>query len=261
MFFSRLVFFLFGINLLLIKYCIASSNHEKMQSFSQASQDRFVYLLLYEVLNKQDDGYYLEIGAGHPIDGNNTYLFEKNLGWKGVSIDIDKASQKVWYSVRQNSLLIEDATQSDYKSILKSFPQVIDYLSLDIDGNYDSVLQRIPFNEHIFKVITIEHDFYRFGDKYRRGERMILESLGYYLLCSDVSLFYNGRDCVFEDWWIHPSAFPATILSMLTSLDLKAKDNNQVINAIYRSRVSDRVESRYSVPDEGTQFVENCSLE
>jgi hypothetical protein len=222
----RLVIFLFGTNLLLTGYCIA------MQSYSQASQDRFVYLLLYELLDKQDDGYYLEIGAGHPIDGNNSYFFEKNLGWKGVSIDIDNASQKIWHSVRQNPLLIEDATQSDYKSILKSLPQVIDYLSLDIDGNYDTVLQKIPFNDHIFKVITIEHDFYRFGDRYRKNERMILESLGYHLLCPDVSLFHIGMECVFEDWWIHPSAFPADIFSMLTSLDLKAKNNEQLINTI-----------------------------
>jgi hypothetical protein len=206
-----------------------------MPSYSQASQDRFVYFLLYELLDKQDDGYYLEIGAGHPISGNNSYLFEKNLGWKGVSIDIDKASEKIWYSIRQNSLLIEDATQSDYKSILKPFPKVIDYLSLDIDNNYDIVLQKIPFNDYIFKVITIEHDFYRFGDKYKEAERMILASLGYYLLCPDVSIFHLGMDCVFEDWWIHPSAFPANILSSLTSLELKAKNNNQIINIISRS--------------------------
>jgi hypothetical protein len=203
-----------------------------MQSYSQASQDRFVYFLLYELLDKKDDGYYLEIGAGHPTSGNNSYLFEKNLGWKGVSIDIDEASKEIWYSVRQNPLLIEDAMQSDYKSILESFPQGIDYLSLDIDSNYDIVLQRIPFNDHIFKVITIEHDFYRFRDKYRRDERMILTSLGYYLLCPDVSIYHLYMDCVFEDWWIHPGAFPADVLSMLTSLDLKAKDNGQLINII-----------------------------
>jgi hypothetical protein len=209
-----------------------------MQSYSQASQDRFVYFLLYELLDKQDAGYYLEIGAGHPISGNNSYLFEKNLSWKGVSIDIDKAAEEIWYPARKNSLLIEDATQCDYQSILKPFPQVVDYLSLDIDNNYDTVLQKIPFNDYIFKVITIEHDFYKFGNKYKGAERMILTSLGYYLLCPDVSIFYLEMDCAFEDWWIHPSAFPANILSTLTSLDLKAKNNGQIINIMYRDGLS-----------------------
>ena len=122
-----------------------------------------------------------EIGAGHPQDGNNSYIFEKNLGWKGISLDIAD-TRDIWYSVRQNSLLVEDATTADYQSILKPFPQIIDYLSLDIDSSYDIVLQKIPFNDHIFKIITIEHDFYRLGDEFREKERKFSASLGYYLL-------------------------------------------------------------------------------
>lgn len=232
---SKLVIFFFGVNLLLIDQCIALSpisQHKQIQSYSQASQDQFVYLLLYEFLDKQDDGYYLEIGAGDPTIGNNTYFFEKNLGWKGVSIDITDEFKGLWYSIRQNSLLIEDALRSDYQSILKYFPTVIDYLSLDIDHNYNIVLQKIPFNEHIFKIITIEHDFYRFGEKYRDDERKILVSLGYYLLCPDVTIFYNGKNSVFEDWWIYPNVFPADVLAMLTSLDLKGKNHTELINIL-----------------------------
>jgi len=145
-----------------------------------------------------------------------------------VSIDISDALKQEWYSVRNNPLLIEDATRSDYAAILQSFPQFIDYLSLDVDGNYDTVLEQIPFNDHIFKVITIEHDFYRYGNSYREKERKILTSLGYYLLCSDVSC----QGLTFEDWWIHPSAFPPSVLSAITSLDLQAKDHKQLIQAI-----------------------------
>jgi hypothetical protein len=234
-FLLQLVFFLFGINFLSIDHCVASSfgfKHEQMQSYSQASQDQFVHLLLYGLLDKQDDGYYLEIGAGHPLEINNSYFFEKNFGWKGTSIDISDGHKNIWYSTRHNDLLIEDATQSDYGSILKLFPQAIDYLSLDIDNHYDTVLQRIPFKDHIFKVITIEHDFYKFGDQYREKEREILTSLGYYLLCPDVTIFSNGQYLVFEDWWIHPSAFPDDVFSKLKSLDLKAKSPDQIIKII-----------------------------
>ncbi len=222
---SKLVALIFGINLLL-------AAPKPMQSYSQASQDRFVYLLLYELLGKQDEGYYLEIGSGHPTNINNTYFLEKNLSWKGVSIDIDEVLKEVWSSARQNPLLIEDATLSDYHSILQPFPRVIDYLSLDIDSSYDIVLKKIFLSDHIFKIITIEHDFYKYGDKYRESERKILSSLGYYLLCPDISLSHNGKEVVFEDWWINPSAFPADVLSKLTSLDLKAKNHSQLISSI-----------------------------
>jgi hypothetical protein len=112
---------------------------------------------------------------------------------------------------------------------------VIDYLSLDIDSSYDVVLQKMFLNDYIFKVITIEHDFYRFGDKFRKDEREILSSLGYYLLCPDVSVFFSGRDCIFEDWWVHPAAFPADVFSKLTSLDLRAKSHDQLINIIRKT--------------------------
>jgi hypothetical protein len=234
----KLVIFSFGINLFVANPCVAlptGSAQGQIHSFSQASQDHFVYLLLYELLDKQDAGYYLDIGAGHPTDGNNSYVFERNFGWKGVSLDIVD-TRKVWYSIRRNPLLIEDATQSNYQSMLKSFPPVIDYLSLDIDNSYDIVLQRIPFQEHVFKVITIEHDSYRFGNGLKEKERSILASFGYYLLCPDVSVFFNGRDCVFEDWWIHPSAFPVNVFSILKSLDLKGKTHNQLIKTIQECR-------------------------
>lgn len=231
----KMVVLLLGITFVFSPHLIRASNISRdvhMQSNSQASQDQFVYLLLYELLDKQDDGYYLEIGAGHPSNCNNSYFFEKTCGWKGVSIDISDSCKKLWYSTRQNPLLIEDATQMDYRSILKSFPQVVDYLSLDIDNSYDVVLGRIPFDEHVFKIITIEHDCYRYGDLYRQSERQILTTLGYYLLCPDVLICLNGKNCSFEDWWINPSAFPADILSQLTSLDLKAKNHNELINII-----------------------------
>ncbi len=202
------------------------------QNYSQASQDRFVHVLLYQILDKKDEGYYLEIGAGHPTITSNTYFFEKNLGWKGSSIDISEEHKKLWHATRQNALLIEDATQSDYGSILKPFPQVIDYLSLDIDASYDILLKKISFKDYIFKIITIEHDFYRFGDEFRAEERKILTAFGYHLLCPDVSVFFNGKNCIFEDWWVHPSAFPADVFSKLKSLDLKEKDHEQLIKTL-----------------------------
>jgi len=233
---TTLAIFLLAISLLSINPCQAASpatHRQTMPYYSQASQDRFVYVMLYELLGKSDEGYYLEIGAGHPSDGNNSYILEKILGWKGVSIDISDEYQKVWSYTRANPLVIEDATQSNYLYLLRSFPQSIDYLSLDIDSSYDIVLQKIPFHEHIFKIITIEHDFYRYGELYRKEEREILSSLGYYLLCPDVSVFFNGADSVFEDWWIHPSAFSDDMISALTSLNLKGKDHSAVINLIH----------------------------
>jgi hypothetical protein len=224
-FVSGLFFFLFGMN----SWMVQMHAQELYDAFySQASQDEFVHALLCELLGKQDIGYYLEIGASDPIVTNNTYFFEKNYGWKGISIDIAERYAAIWNLARENSLLINDATQVDYHAILLPFPRIIDYLSLDVDDQYDLVLQRIPFENYIFKVITIEHDFYRFGDVYRKREREILSSLGYYLLCPDI----KHGELIFEDWWIHPSTFPDKMFSTLTSLDLKEKQHDQIIRIL-----------------------------
>lgn len=195
---------------------------------SQASQDKFVDLLLYNLTGKTDQGFYLEIGAADPIYINNTYYFEKKYGWNGISLDISSDFLPLWISKRTNSLKIEDATTAPYADLLTSFPQSIDYLSLDVDGYYDQVLQMLPHDTYTFKVITIEHDAYRYGDTYRSNERRILNSLGYHLLCGNVS---NGG-FVFEDWWVHPSAFSPEIFEELSSLDLQEKDHLQIIKKI-----------------------------
>lgn len=198
---------------------------ESTQFYSQASQDRFVYELLYHISGKQGFGYYLEIGAGHPQRINNTYYLEKNCGWRGVSLDISKGLIPLWAAQRKNTFLCGDATEVDYSAILEPFPHEIDYLSLDIDGEYDHVLSKIPLDRYIFKVITIEHDAYRYGDQYRTRERELLTSHGYYLLCPDVS--YNEN--AFEDWWIYPDAFPARIVNRLKSMDLEGQDHKKII--------------------------------
>lgn len=236
-YFIHLFFVCFGI----CSFCIAKESTSLIDNssilstlnqsnfYSQAGQDRFVYGLLYGILGKKDKGYYLEIGADDPVIINNTYFFEKNCQWKGVSIDISNEHEKKWPTVRKNPLLIEDALKSDYVSILKSFPHNIDYLSLDIDSCYDLVLERIPLKDYIFKVITIEHDAYKYGNLYKDREREILKSYGYLLICSDV----KNSDCVFEDWWIHPSVFPSSVISQLISLNLQAKDYSQNIEGIF----------------------------
>ena len=205
---------------------ISSDAREKVIFRSQANQDEFVVTLLYDLLGKEDPGYYLEIGAGDPMHINNTYILEKNYGWQGISIDILPNLMSRWLSVRSNPLLLEDAIQLDYSSLLAEFPSVIDYLSLDIDGYYDEVLRKVMLSSHIFKVITIEHDTYRYGDIYRNREREILIGLGYHLLCSDVSL--DGHS--FEDWWIHTDFFPSALFQLLTFHNMQGEESAKIID-------------------------------
>jgi FkbM family methyltransferase len=58
------------------------------QSNSQLRQDLFV---LSET-NFKKNGYYVEFGAANGIDLSNTYILEKNFGWKGILAE----PAKIW---------------------------------------------------------------------------------------------------------------------------------------------------------------------
>jgi len=72
-----------------------------MKSYSQNSQDLFVYSVL-----QKNNGYFLEIGSNHPIIHNNTYLLENNFNWKGLLIEYDKSFEKLYKIERPNSIII-----------------------------------------------------------------------------------------------------------------------------------------------------------
>jgi len=170
----------------------------KYKSNSRENQDLFVL----SVLDKKQNGTYLEIGSAYPILDNNTYLLENEFQWKGVSIDFNQSFVNE-FEIRSNPCICTDATTVDYDLLISSFYDTnhIDYLQLDIDppSNTFKVLEKINFDKVSFSVITYEHDFYAGGIKEREESRKILESHGYTRVISDV--MHNGL--VFEDWYIN----------------------------------------------------------
>lgn len=55
-----------------------------MKYYSQHGQDKF---LVEKVFKKKRDGFFVDIGANDGITLSNTYVFEKELGWKGICIE------------------------------------------------------------------------------------------------------------------------------------------------------------------------------
>lgn len=185
------------------------------QFYSDAKQDQFVA----NILNFKTDGYCVDIGSCHSIISNNTYYFQ-DLGWTSISVEIESGYNQS-YSTRKSGVhLNENALEVDYKSVFEEyeFPKIIDYLSLDVDTISLDVLKILPLGEYRFRVITIEHDGYIYGDDYREQQRNILSSYGYVLLCSNVYVEqpgYEGKEYPFEDWWIDPSEFSQDLIEKI----------------------------------------------
>ncbi len=167
-------------------------------SNSQASQDRFAYHIC-----NTDNGYFLDIGSYEPLTANNTYLLESK-GWKGLCFDITDYTQEYLIN-RSNKFIYGDVTKINMSEILKenNSPNIIDYISIDVDESTENFLNVFPFDEYEFRCITMEHDSYHIGDDFKIKSRQFFKDKGYTLVCSDVGVTYVTNNDPFEDWYIN----------------------------------------------------------
>lgn len=185
------------------------------RNYSQALQDMFVL----SVLNGKTNGTFLEIGAHDPVECSNTNLLETGFNWSGVSLDILDLTSR--FSSRPNTkFMCSNAITLDYKTMLKENYKGnrIDYLSLDIEPNYNTFecLKNLPLDEYRFSVITYETDVYdpaqpkENNEWVRRESRIWLTSRGYTRVNGNVSNLDNEHP--FEDWYLDNEFFEPDII-------------------------------------------------
>jgi len=179
-------------------------------SRGEALQDSFVL----SILGGKKNGFYLEIGSAGPEIANNTFLLENYYDWDGISIEFNPDLVNEFSKSRSNSCILADATKFDYLACLKknNFPEVIDFLQLDIDpaANTLLALKQIPFDKYRFSVVTFEHDLYRSAENIavKSEAASILLKHGYIRVVDNLQTIPNvpendGNWAPFEDWWIH----------------------------------------------------------
>ena len=75
-------------------------------------------------------------------------------------------------------------------------PKVIDYLSLDTEGNERYILSIFPFHNYKVKAITVEHNAHRQGDSRKNSIKAYLTAAGFVIAKENVEGF--------EDWYVNP---------------------------------------------------------
>jgi len=180
----------------------------KTSIYSQAGQDLFALELF------GSSGTYIDIGAGEPINANNTYMLEVENNWNGFSIDygdhnINKITmlKELWNKCdeRKNKIYWSDALTFNYKIALKenNLNNDIDFLSCDIDPQEKTfqALKKI-INEGIRpKYIAFETDYYREKINYSSLAYDFLKPYGYKIAVKNV---YSNlkKNKIFETWFI-----------------------------------------------------------
>ena len=70
-----------------------------------------VDLIIDYIFKDKINGFYVDIGAQHPIANNNTYLFFKR-GWTGINIDLDVKNIELFNISRPNDINLNNAISS-----------------------------------------------------------------------------------------------------------------------------------------------------
>jgi FkbM family methyltransferase len=66
-----------------------------VKSYSQEGED----LILRRIFDSCSDGYYVDVGAHHPLRFSNTFAFYK-MGWRGINIDPNPTAIKLFEQMR-----------------------------------------------------------------------------------------------------------------------------------------------------------------
>ena len=180
----------------------------KRFKYSQAGQDLFAYELF------GNGGTYIDIGAGDPIKGNNTYFLEVEKNWKGFSVDYGDADfekikklKKLWKSHpdRKNKIYWENALTINYKEkiIENNLDYEIDFLSCDIDPQQNTflALKKIISDGIRPTYIAFETDLYREKINYSELAYNFLKPYGYKVGVKNVFSNYK-KNKIFETWFI-----------------------------------------------------------
>jgi len=158
--------------------------------FSQFGED--IAVLRY--FRDAGPGFYVDVGAYHPLEGSNTLLLHK-LGWSGINIDMNPEKIAVFQQYRPNDFNVCAAISDQVAAyetvhggttieavvwktpvpgekldnqgpvtrtladVVRESPWAkrrIDYLNIDCEGHDLAVLRSLPLAEHAPRLIMIE---------------------------------------------------------------------------------------------------------
>jgi len=208
-----------------------------MTYYSQIGQDKWVN----SILSEKKNGYFIELGACDGLCYSNTLYFEKNLNWNGICIEPNDnyfedlninrkchISNDLVYSYEGEVLdfslcdtasgIIDEnigpftqknnvvkKTTTTLTKILDKFdaPNIIDYLSLDVEGQEYNILKTFSFDKYKFRCITVEHNEPHVGSKPKILIRDLLENKGYKFVKGNDDVL-NWKHGPIDDFYVFP---------------------------------------------------------
>jgi hypothetical protein len=193
--------------------------------YSQLGQDKWI---VGRVFPGVEDGFFVDIGAGHAEMHSNSKALER-LGWSGICVEpfplawedrdcelfrevvYDKDGEIVTFRTADLLGGIDEHIGS-WRAEVEGFPTVelrsttigsilerggapsfIHYVSIDTEGSELEILSVFPFDSHVVGAFSVEHNY---EEPKRQQIRRLLESRGYEF----------SREQLVDDWYVRGSA-------------------------------------------------------
>ncbi len=193
-----------------------------MNWYSQAGQDKWVHEL------KPSPGYFVDLGAYNGVDTSNTLALEER-GWTGVCVEANPDYHMSLTENRPTATCLHCAvsgrtqlfhwegqtpsanllaprvpgyTLDDLLNVVNA-PELLDYVSMDLEGMELEVLEAYDFSRRI-DLMTVEHNLYCDGPAKKEALHALLTDRGFVRVvedapCLDPNPAYYGQP--YEDWY------------------------------------------------------------
>ena len=122
------------------------------KTYSMYGEDLFIN----NYFKNKKNGIYLDVGAYHPLDGNNTYLLYKKKNWHGINIDVNPLSIELFQKARKFDLNINTAVSNKKGFVTLYFRKKINMLNT-LSKKIARIHFRNGFKEKIIKSNTLDN--------------------------------------------------------------------------------------------------------
>ena len=251
-----------------------------------------------DVYSSMRGGYFVELGAYDGISSSNTLSLERHYGWRGLCIEAgtDKFKRLVgnrplctnrlavvgpeddavvfehahpseqevsWKPVQPEITGGDQRSTTSMRTLLRSAsaPSWIDFLSLDVEGGEEDVLQSWPWDEYSIGALTVEHNF---EEPRRTRIRELLKHRGFHAVhhyeTDAVGCMQWTERCIprcpcVDDWFLHPAVFARYNGTVRTNNH--ATHNHAARRRKWRQGQSVRTSA--APADDAVQLFEPCS--
>ena len=121
------------------------------KSYSIFGEDKFIN----NYFRNKPKGFYIDVGAYHPLDGNNTHLLYKK-GWNGINFDINYYSIKLFNFLRRRDINIHSGISSKKNRLTMYYRKEINMLNT-LDEKIAKMQFKNGYKKRNVKVNTLNY--------------------------------------------------------------------------------------------------------